>query len=77
MGGYFFCIFIHRLQIAGAALGHRAQRLFQNRGESAGFVARRGVVVHLALVHAGVVLPPAYARDQFFAHFAAHRTACE
>ena len=47
------------LQIGCATFGHCAQRLFQNRGESTGFVARGWVVVHLALVDLGVMLPPA------------------
>ena len=51
----------------GAALGRRAERFFQDGGEAAGLVAGRGVVVHLALVAGGVVLPPADAVDQLLA----------
>src|SRR6218665_1150117 len=51
-------VFVHRLQVAGAALGDRAERFFQDRGQAARLVARRGVVVHLALVDGRVVLPP-------------------
>src|SRR6218665_502921 len=61
-------VFVHRLQVAGAALGDRAERFFQDRGQAARLVARRGVVVHLALVDGRVVLPPFDALDQFRAH---------
>ena len=58
-------------QVGGAALGDRAQRLLEDRGQPAGLVAGRGVVVHLAVVARGVVLPPADALDQLLADLAA------
>ena len=64
-------------QVRGAALGHRAQRLLEDRGEAAGLVARRRVVVHLAAVARGVVLPPADPLDELLAHLARHRAAGE
>ena len=61
----------------GAALGRRAERFFQDRREAAGLVAGRGVVVHLALVAGGVVLPPADAVDQLLADLLRGRAADE
>src|SRR5690606_1254895 len=52
-------IAVDAAQRGGAALGDGAERLFQDGGEAAGLVAGGGVVVHLAAVAAGIVLPPA------------------
>eukprot|EP01136_Pigoraptor_vietnamica_P022749 Opistho-1_new@6175 len=70
-------VLVHGFEVAGAALGDRAQRLLEDGGESARLVARRGVVVHLALVDLGVVLPPLDAVHELLAHLALHRAARE
>ena len=63
-------VLVDRDQVGGAALGHRAERLLEDRGEPAGLVAGRRVVVHLVAVARGVVLPPADPLDQLLADFA-------
>ena len=50
-----------------AALRGGAERLLQDRRQPARLVAGRGVVVHVALVAARVVLPPADAVDELLA----------
>ncbi|MNY04822.1 hypothetical protein D3C86_1375210 [compost metagenome] len=61
-------IFDNRHEAAAAAFGHRAERLFKNGRQAARLVARRWVVVHLAVVARGVVLPPAQALFKLFGH---------
>ena len=70
-------VFIDSLQVAGAALGHRTQRFFKNRGQAAGLVAGRGVVVHLAAVDLRVLLPPLDAANQLVRYLGAYRAARE
>src|SRR5439155_10831922 len=70
LGGDGLGIFVNGDQVGGAALGHRAERFFENGGKPASLVPRRRVVVHLALVARGVFLPPFDALDQFLAHLA-------
>ena len=58
-----------------AALGGRAERFLQNGRQSAGLVAGRGIVVHLAAVPRGIVLPPVDALDQLVADLRRRRAA--
>src|SRR5258705_8297044 len=48
--GHRLRILIDLDKIGGAALGHRAERFFQDSSESAGLVAGRRIVVHLVAV---------------------------
>src|SRR4051794_11162856 len=63
-------IFIDCLERRAAALRHRTERFFVDRGQAAGLVAVRWVIVDLAALALGVCLPPADALDQLFADFA-------
>jgi hypothetical protein len=62
-------------QRRGAALGHRSQRFLEDGGQAALLVAGRGIVVHLAAIARGVILPPVNALDDLGADLRRHRAA--
>ena len=64
-------------QVGGAGFGHGAERLLQDGGEAAGFVAGRRVGVHFGAFLGGVVLPPAHQGDELLAHFGGDGAAGE
>src|SRR4051812_12303326 len=67
----------HLDEIGGAGLRHRAERLLQNGGETAGLVARARIGVHLGAFARRVFVPPAHEIDQLLADFAADGAARE
>ena len=70
--GHRLGVFVDVDEVRRAALGDRAQRLLEDRRQAAGLVARRRIVVHLALLARRVVLPPLDARDELLADLARH-----
>jgi hypothetical protein len=64
-------ILVDRLKRCAAAFRHRAERFLVDRGQAAGLVAMRGIIVDLAALARGVRLPPADALDQLLADRAA------
>jgi hypothetical protein len=54
-------------QRRGAALGHAAERFLEHRGDPAGLVAGRGIVVH-GLDPAAVPLPPPVPVEELVGH---------
>ena len=70
-----FGILVDIDQVAGAGLGHRTQGFLEDGGQASGLVAGRRVVVQFGVHAPAVVLPPVDARDEFFAHLAAHGAA--
>ena len=71
LGRYGFGVLVDAAQVLAASLGHGAKRLLQDRREAALFVAGGRVVVQAGAAALHVVLPPADALDEAFAHFAA------